>query len=65
MRVLLTGHKGYIGTVLGPLLLEHGHEVVGLDTDLYERCTFTDMASYIDGTRKDVRDIQKDDVEGI
>ena len=65
MRVLLTGHRGYIGTVLGPMLLEHGHEVVGLDTDFYERCTFTDMVSDINGMRKDIRDIQKDDVEGF
>src|SRR6266446_3116923 len=36
MRVLLTGHKGYIGAVAGPLLRAAGHTVVGVDTDLYE-----------------------------
>ncbi|MGF1492376.1 MAG: NAD-dependent epimerase/dehydratase family protein, partial [Microcoleaceae cyanobacterium] len=40
MKVLVTGHKGYIGTVLVPMLLEHHHEIVGLDSDLFERCTF-------------------------
>lgn len=35
MRVLVTGHKGYIGAVLVPLLQANGDEVVGLDTDLY------------------------------
>ena len=40
MRVLVTGHRGYIGTVLTPMLLERGHEVVGLDTDCYDDCTF-------------------------
>ena len=35
MRVLLTGHKGYIGAVAGPMLRAAGHEVVGFDTDLY------------------------------
>ncbi len=41
MRVLVTGHRGYIGAVLVPLLLARGHEVHGLDSDLYRRCTFS------------------------
>ena len=40
MRILLTGHKGYIGVVLTRMLLEAGHEVHGLDSDLFRRCTF-------------------------
>ena len=40
MRVLLTGNRGYIGTVMGPMLSAAGHEVVGLDTDFYAACTF-------------------------
>jgi nucleoside-diphosphate-sugar epimerase len=40
MQVLVTGHRGYIGTVMVPLLLKAGHEVTGCDSDLYERCTF-------------------------
>src|ERR1039458_10343697 len=35
MKVLLTGHKGYIGAVAGPILRSAGHEVSGLDTDLF------------------------------
>jgi hypothetical protein len=38
----VTGHNGYIGTVLTPMLVTAGHEVIGLDTDLYQRCTFGD-----------------------
>jgi nucleoside-diphosphate-sugar epimerase len=41
MRVLATGHLGYIGTILSPILIEAGHEVVGMDSDLYSRCTFS------------------------
>src|SRR5215470_1804919 len=40
MRVLVTGHLGYIGTILTPMLVQAGHQVVGLDSDLYTRCTF-------------------------
>ena len=40
MRVLVTGHDGYIGSVLSPMLREGGHDVVGLDTFFYEGCDF-------------------------
>ena len=40
MRVLLTGHKGYIGAVAMQMFHEAGHEVLGLDTDLYAGCDF-------------------------
>ena len=65
MRVLVTGNNGYIGTVLCPMLLERGHEVVGLDTDLYEQCTFSRDMPDIETTRMDVRDILKHDIEGF
>jgi nucleoside-diphosphate-sugar epimerase len=38
MKVLLTGHQGYLGTVMAPLLARAGHEVVGLDTGLFADC---------------------------
>ena len=40
MRVLVTGNLGYIGTVLTPMLVNEGMDVVGLDSDLYRHCTF-------------------------
>ena len=40
MKVLVTGHKGYIGSVLTPLLIARGHDVVGLDSDLYRGADF-------------------------
>ncbi len=40
MQILVTGHLGYIGTILTPLLLKEGHEVTGMDSDLFSRCTF-------------------------
>ena len=65
MRILVTGHKGYIGTVLTPMLVAAGHEVVGLDTDLYERCTFGDEIPQIPTIRKDTRDIEPADLVGF
>ena len=67
MRVLLTGHRGYIGTVMTPLLLAAGHKVVGLDSNLYERCTFPVGGDIVDvpTIRKDTRDVAAGDLEGI
>jgi nucleoside-diphosphate-sugar epimerase len=64
MRVLVTGHKGYIGVVLTRMLLELGHEVHGLDSDLFRRCTFGVPPPSISETCKDIRDVELSDVEG-
>ena len=65
MRVLVTGHKGYIGTVLVPMLIAEGHEVVGLDSDLYEQSTFGQGIPKIPESKKDIRDIEASDLEGV
>jgi nucleoside-diphosphate-sugar epimerase len=65
MRILVTGDKGYIGTVLVSMLLSSSHEVVGLDSDLYERCTFGDQLPTIKSIRKDLRDVVVEDLEGF
>lgn len=65
MRVLLTGHRGYIGSVLTPMLLDHGHDVVGLDADWFERCTFTGTVAEVKSIKKDTRDVEANDVEGF
>ena len=65
MRILVTGDKGYIGTVLVPMLISAGHEVVGLDSDLYARCTFGDSLPDNPSIRKDLRDVEAKDVEGF
>jgi nucleoside-diphosphate-sugar epimerase len=64
-RVLVTGHRGYIGTVLVPMLLEHGYDVVGLDSDLFQRCTFYDGIVEIPEMRIDVRDVHPDNLAGF
>ena len=65
MRILLTGHKGYIGAVAGPILRSAGHEVVGLDTDLFEGCDFGRTEPAIPEVRKDLRDLTKADLDGF
>lgn len=65
MKVLVTGHKGYIGTVLTPLLTAAGHEVHGLDSDLFRRCTYGGMSPDVPETIKDVRDAEIGDVRGF
>ena len=65
MRVLVTGHNGYIGTVMTPLLARAGHDVVGLDFDLFAACTFGEQPEEIQSIRKDVRDVEVDDLVGF
>ena len=67
MRVLVTGHRGYIGTVLTPMLEAAGHDVVGLDSDLYERCTFAPGGEmpFVPTLRKDIRDVEVGDLIGF
>src|SRR5262249_15766913 len=67
MRVLLTGHLGYIGTVLTPMLVRAGHEVIGLDSDLYARSTFLPACEIINvpSILKDARDVDIFDFVGI
>ncbi len=65
MRILLTGHKGYIGAVASSALSASGHEVVGLDTDLFAGCDFGQTAGDIPEIRKDLRSLTKADVEGF
>ena len=65
MRILLTGHKGYIGAVAGPMLKSAGFEVVGLDTDLFAGCDFGGELSSIPEIRKDIRDLKTSDLKGF
>ncbi|MBS0523475.1 MAG: NAD(P)-dependent oxidoreductase [Proteobacteria bacterium] len=67
MRVMVTGHLGYIGTVMVPMLLASGHEVIGLDSDLYQRCTFAEGGHIapVPHIRKDVRDVDQSDLAGL
>ena len=64
MKVLVTGHNGYIGSVMMPFLRAAGHEVTGLDTFLYEACTIGPEPGAFPALRMDLRDVQAKDVRG-
>ena len=57
MRVLVTGHEGYLGSVLVPRLLDQGHQVVGLDTGLFADCTVGPVPEPVPTIRADLRDV--------
>ena len=65
MKVLVTGSHGYIGTILVPMLLNEGHEVTGLDSDLYRQCTFGKDIPDIPVIKKDIRDVQISELAGF
>lgn len=65
MRVLVTGHRGYIGAVLVPRLVALGHEVHGLDSGLYEGCDFGPAPAPIPSLRLDVRDVETGHLAGF
>ncbi|MBN1460306.1 MAG: SDR family oxidoreductase [Armatimonadetes bacterium] len=65
MRVLVTGHDGYIGTVLAPMVSAAGHEVVGLDNRLFSDCGFGPAAPQITALDLDLRQVQVGDLRGF
>src|SRR6266849_543042 len=65
MRILLTGDKGYIGAVMVPMLIQAGHSVTGLDSDLFELSAFSPLLSDIPSRKRDLRDLKISDLEGF
>ncbi len=64
MRVLVTGHDGYIGTVLTPLLAQAGHEPVGLDASLFANHAFGPLPD-VPAREADIRDVTAEDLDGV
>jgi len=65
VEILVTGHLGYIGTVLIPLLLQQGYRVTGLDCNYFEQSFYSGNISYIPSIKKDIRDVELADVKGF
>lgn len=65
MRVLLTGHQGYLGTVMAPVLRAAGHEVIGLDSGLFAGCVLGPEPADPPGIAVDLRDVELADLRGF
>jgi nucleoside-diphosphate-sugar epimerase len=65
MRVLLTGHQGYLGTVMAPALAAAGHEVVGLDSGLFADCVLGPAPADPPGMTVDLRDVTVTQLTGF
>ncbi len=71
MKVLVTGHKGYIGTIMVPMLLEAGFNVTGMDSDLYRNSTFGENVASVPKITdvpeigQDIRDVTIGDLAGF
>ena len=65
MRVLVTGHDGYIGHVLVPMLQGRGHQVTGLDSGLFDGCGFGPSELQVPVIAKDLRTVERHDLEGF
>ena len=64
MKVLITGHEGYIGSVMAPAFLDAGHDVIGLDTGYFADCTLVPVAD-VPSVHKDIRDLEATDLRGF
>jgi nucleoside-diphosphate-sugar epimerase len=65
MRILVTGHKGYIGSAMTPYLRAAGHDVVGMDTEFFGDCVFGPDGDTTPSIRKDIRDVTVEDLRGF
>jgi len=64
-RVLVTGHQGYIGSVLSGALVRRGYDVVGLDTGYFRECLMVPEQTGVRTVAKDLRDVTVADLEGV
>jgi nucleoside-diphosphate-sugar epimerase len=64
-RILVTGTSGYIGSVLAPYLMAAGHDVVGLDSNLFADCTFGEQPDAFEQRTADIRNLSVRDLEGF
>src|SRR5689334_25273744 len=64
-RVLITGHEGYIGSVMTPLFLAAGYDVTGLDVGYFRQCTLRADRVAVPLMDMDLRNIGVSDLYGF
>jgi len=65
VKILITGDRGYVGSVLAQMLSDRSYDIVGFDTDYYRG---TDLYSVERSYRKitrDIRSVSPEDVQGV
>ncbi len=66
MKILVTGTEGYLGCLLAPLLIERGHEVIGVDTGFYKvGWLYNGTQATAKTLNKDIRHITAEDLQGV
>jgi nucleoside-diphosphate-sugar epimerase len=65
LRILVTGHNGYIGSVLVPMLQRADHDVVGLDSDIFAPCLFGENGHEVESMHADVREVESEHLVGF
>lgn len=65
MHILVTGHRGYIGSVLVPSLQSRGHQVTGLDLGWFGDCTLVPVSEPPAAFKADIREISAEQLEGV
>jgi nucleoside-diphosphate-sugar epimerase len=65
MRVLLTGHQGYLGSVMAPVLAAAGHDVVGLDSGMFATCLLGPAPADPETIAVDLRDVAPEHLAGF
>jgi nucleoside-diphosphate-sugar epimerase len=64
-RILITGHEGYIGSVMAPLFAKANYQVTGLDTGYFRDCILTPVTGQVKSIYKDLRDLEPADLRGF
>lgn len=65
MKLLITGHLGYIGVEMVTVLSQLGHDITGLDTGFFDQCDFGGSPDPIPALRMDIRDVEPGHLEGL